>query len=436
MGQRQEGRNMNTTYDPMTVALTGQLTMILLFAPTLALLASLGLLRLYRRSVLRSMSARAGSPQTTQPEVPSPPGRPVQGEPDATTFEREPERVSPVADGAPAEVLYAGAMREPWRAAAVYAVAGSCYALVMAAAFLAATGIGFLPLRLLFLAWTFAWPVVLTVNLVAAATLRARLATASVYFLGLAVLGAIAISRSPAFDWGQVLVLWLVNNLLATVLLLAFLNRRVRAVGPLVLIFTIFAVAGSILSLPLAFSNETVANSIVDLGLSVGLNGQGIFILLALASFAAFGLLGWPALVWIRNRYQRKKMSDQSITLDAIWLLFGVAQSIDLVFEGPAWILSGLVAFAVYKAVAWAGFSLLRRGEDQHRRESTRLLLLRVFSQPVEKLLLPFSGSCSGAEGAIFGRFKPGSRPETGPAATFSTGSGVLGTSPRGGSRK
>lgn len=356
---------MNTTqYDTLTTVLTGHLFAVVLVAPALALLASLLLLRLYRRVVMRSMSARAGSSRTAQRT----PGTPV------------PEREQFAAGGVPAEVLYAGATRKPWRAAAVYAIAGSCYAAVMAAAYIVAWGVGFLPLRYLFLAWIFVWPVVLTVNLVASATRRARLATASIYFLVLATLGAIAIARSPEFGWGQVVVLWLINDGLASVLLLAFLNRRVRAVGPLVLILMIFAVTGSILTIAVASSSDAVLNSIVSFGLSLGLSGPDIFILLTLAGFAASGLLGWPALAWIRNQYEKKKVSDQSITLDAIWLLFGIAQSIPLVFEGPAWILSGLVAFAVYKVVAWAGLPLLIRERDPARKKSARLLVLRVFS--------------------------------------------------------
>ena len=357
---------MNTRYDPLTNVLTGQLSAVLLVAPALALLASLALLGLYRRAVLRSMRARAGSPRTARSEVPSPPGPPA----------REP----PVADVVPAEALFRSVRREPWRAAAVYAVAGSCYAAVMAAAYIAAWGIGFSPLRFLFLAWSFVWPIVLSVNLVAASTRRARLATASAYFIVLAALGATAIAASPEFGWGQVVVLWLINNGLASVLLLAFLNRKVRAVGPLVLILMIFAVTGSVVVIAVAASSDAVLSSIVSLGLSLGLSGPDIFILLHLAGFAAFGLLGVPVLLWIRNRYEQKMMSDQSITLDAIWLLFGIAQSIFVVFEGPAWILSGLVAFAVYRVVAWAGFSLLDRGRSPARKASTTLLLLRVFS--------------------------------------------------------
>jgi hypothetical protein len=71
-------------------------------------------------------------------------------------------------------------------------------------------------------------------------------------------------------------------------------------------------------------------------------------------------------------------MSDQSLILDAMWLLFGVVQSITLAFEGWAWIFTGLVAFAVYKAVTTLGFSLARTAEQNGA--SPTLLLLRVFA--------------------------------------------------------
>ena len=79
-------------------------------------------------------------------------------------------------------------------------------------------------------------------------------------------------------------------------------------------------------------------------------------------SLALFGVAGWLALRWIRSRYEHKRISDQSVTVDSIWLLYAVIQSAsDLVFFGPAWMLFGLVAFVVYKIVALAGFSLLHR---------------------------------------------------------------------------
>ena len=113
--------------------------------------------------------------------------------------------------------------------------------------------------------------------------------------------------------------------------------------------------------------------------MALGLDGYGIFIGLVVLGLAAFGVVGWLTLRWIGSRYKRKEMSDQSIIIDAIWLLFGVVQSIFLVFGGDLWILAGLLAFVVYKIVAWAGFSLLGYKEPPIRKSPT-LLLLRVFS--------------------------------------------------------
>jgi hypothetical protein len=362
--------------DPGASNLPGELLSILLLATALALPASIGLLKLYRRAVLRSMRGRADSP-AIEPgllKASTPPNQSVQTAPDLSVL----DRTSHIALGPAAASLYSNLLRSPWRSAAVYAVAGFCYAGVMAAAFLAP--IGLLPLRFLFLFWVYAWPVVLTVNLVAAATRRAKLTTASVYFLVLMILGAIAVARSPTFDWGQIVTLWLIINLAATILLWAFLNRRVRAVGPLVLTFMVLAVTGADLVLAIAAGGgEELLRSIAGLGLALGLNAHGTFIGLIVLGFVVFGPVGWLALRGIRSRYEQKKISDQSITLDAIWLLFGVEQSIVLISRGVVWIISGLLAFVVYKGVTRIGFSLLGP-ELSSTEKSPRLLLLRVFS--------------------------------------------------------
>jgi len=353
--------------------LPGQLLAILLLATAFTLPVSMGLLRLYRRAVLRSMRARSDSREIESPETSTSPNGPTQAAPDLVVL----DHASSIAVGPAAEGTYSRLLRDPWRAAAIYAAAGLCFAALMAAAFL--IPIGFSPFRFLSIFWIFAWPVVLTVNLVAAATWRARLATASVYFLVFAVLGAITLIRSPDSSWGQLIALWLIINLPATVLLLVFLNRRIRAVGPLVLAFMTLAVAGSQLALSIVGSDEGLLRSITGLGLAIGLEAVGIFIGLMVLGFIAFGLAGWLTLRWIGHRYERKNISDQSITLDAIWLFLGVAQSISLlIFAGVAWIFSGLLAFVIYKIVVRAGFSLLNR--EVSTEETPELLLLRVFS--------------------------------------------------------
>ena len=58
-----------------------------------------------------------------------------------------------------------------------------------------------------------------------------------VYFAIVAVVGAFALVRNPDLGAGELVFVWLFANGAGTLLLAAFLTRRVRAVGPLVLAF-------------------------------------------------------------------------------------------------------------------------------------------------------------------------------------------------------
>jgi hypothetical protein len=148
---------------------------------------------------------------------------------------------------------------------------------------------------------------------------------------------------------GQLVYLWFFANGPGTVLLLAFLNRRVRAVGPLVLAFMVVAVTGAVIIVSAVGDSQGILRGIAEIGSMLGLGAPAIFVLLFIIGFVIFGVLGWWLLRWLGRRYQKKRMSDQSISLDALWLLFGVAQSFTLVFEGWAWIFTGLVALVAYK---------------------------------------------------------------------------------------
>jgi hypothetical protein len=253
-------------------------------------------------------------------------------------------------------------MSRPRRAALVYAIAGSAYAVVMTAAQLVSAGMEIFPVRFLALSWVFAWPIVLTAGVVATTSRRAKIALATFYFLGLFALGAIAMRTSPDLTWAQVFILWALYDLPVTVLLLTYLSRRVRAVGPLVLVFMVLALAGSDAIVSVAGSDDGYLRSIVGVASAVGLGGTGAFVALLGIGFLIFAGIGWVALHWIKRRYQAKQISDESITVDAVWLLFAVANSIGLVFEHPLWALAGVVAFGAYKVCARIGFSWLGRG--------------------------------------------------------------------------
>jgi hypothetical protein len=189
----------------------------------------------------------------------------------------------------------------------------------------------------------------------------------------------VLLARSPDLTVAQLAYLWLNANGIPSILLMVFLNRRIRAVGPLVMILMLLGVAGASLLVSVAGGNPKLLRAISDFALSIGLGATATLWGLHLIGFVVFAIAGWVILGSLRQMYERKQLSERSITVDTIWLLFGIVNSTSLVIEGPRWIVSGLVAFIIFKSVAASGFRMLRGGRN---RESAgpRLLLLRVFA--------------------------------------------------------
>lgn len=356
-----------------TVLLTGVLPFIVLVASVLAVPVSLVLLRLYRNAVQKGMR-NLGAGTVSLPEravVHRMPSSSLQIRTfNHTSSQVRPDKISPA---------YRMAMQRPWQAAAVYAAAGACYALIMTVGWLVATGDkAVVWTKVLFLFWEYLWPTVIAVVLVAAYDRTRRQQLFATYFFVLFALIGIAVARNPHVGVGQLFLAWIIANGPSTVLVVAFLLRPIRAVGPLVLAFLITVSIGSQTLLSMASANEGLLRIIVDIGFRLGLNATAVFISMILFGMVVFGLLGWPLLSFLGKLYEQKKLSDQSIMLDALWFVFGVVQSIGLAFEATPWILTGLVAFVGYKLVSRLGF----RWIDAARRasESQTLLLLRVFA--------------------------------------------------------
>lgn len=362
---------------------SGYITGILLMAALLALPVALMLLALYRRAVVRAMRRGTPAGAPSPGPLPAPPESGRRGgaalAPAAALAVRVQDAASTGKVAARGGDLFTGALRAARRTAAVYAAAALGYGIFMASVLHLSDGMEPLPLRFLFLCWVYAWPGVIAVNLVAPVSRGGKLGVAAAYFGVLAVLGAIGIALSPKLTWGQLALAWMLFQLLPTLLLLAFLNRRVRAIGPLVLSFMILAVAGANLALSAANADERGLRAVVEVGLALGLDAGGMFLGLILLGFAFFGVLGWLALRWIRARYERKRISDQSLTLDAVFLTFTAAHSISLGIADVRWTLLGLFGFVVYKVVTWLGFRLVGR-TPAVAGESPGLLLLRVFA--------------------------------------------------------
>ncbi len=355
-----------------TVALTGLLPFVVLVASLLALPVCFVLLRLYRNSVNKEMAATSGGEAATlQASAPTrtPSARlDIQFISDANDSQTQINEPS-----------YQRAMRGPWRASAIYAIAGLTYSLVMTIGWLLATRDEAIAwIKLAILSWTYLWPAILTVSLIAAYDKARRLQLFGTYFAVFAVLAMIAIARNPEMGIGSLPLYWVIMNGPPTVLLLTFLLRPISAVGPLVLAFLLVLAVGSQSLLSLAGSNEGLLRVVAEIGFTLGLNASGVFISMILIGIVTFGFLGWPLLRLLGRRYEQKKFSDQSIMLDALWLLFAVVQSIGLAFEGPPWILVGLVAFIAYKLVSKLGLRWSKVGPIDTKPKT--LLLLRVFA--------------------------------------------------------
>lgn len=367
---------MNQRSDALTVALTGQLPFILVSATLLAFLASLLLLKLYRRAVIKSMRRRSASGllETKGYLPPEAEHRPNDA-PLSFTFVDRGESHHRSA----AEKLFHSARRRRWLVAAVQTAAGVGFAATMTAAFLSAGKMEFLPFRFAYLTWVNSWPIMIAIGLIVAPSRRSRICGALGYFALGAIIGGILIQRSPGLPVGQLLYLWLEFNAIPTLLIAIFLHRRIRALGPLLLVFMIVGVAGATLTTSLVGNNAKLLKAVGEFSFSIGLGAAGTMIGLHVVGFAAFAIGGWVLLEFLRQLYESKAISEQSINVDAMWLLFGIVNSMGLVFAGAWWFLSGLAAFVIYKC-ATAGLFQLCGVSRRVKKNGHRLLLLRVFA--------------------------------------------------------
>jgi hypothetical protein len=355
----------------LKAALTGVLPAAIIVSAVMTALLTVVLLWLFRRAVVAA---------SRQSEVAAAPLKPARtstgvesGEPPSLSFIDSTGRLN---RASAEDAEYGRAMQSLDQASLVYALAGLAYALVFTTAWMIALGDGFILTRFLWLFSCYCWPTVLAVSFINPA-IRMRIGLAYCAFV-LFVAGIVML-RNPHLTAGELPYFWLSVNGLGTILLAAFLNRRVRAVGPLMLAFMTAAVTGAVIILDFVGSSDGLMRGIVKVGETLGLGATAIFVLLHIIGLGLFGLLGWQLLRWLGQRYQKKRMSEQSNTLDAMWLFLGVVQSYTFVFEGLGWISTGIISFATYKLLTWAGFAhfVWRRPMSDAGRT---LLLLRVFA--------------------------------------------------------
>lgn len=355
------------TPDNGTLLATAMLPAGLVFSALLSALVSAWLLWLYRRAVLRGMARIAGVPSAAEATLPAPPPE-------------IPLRIVPLearAAPGPPPALALESARALRRAATAYGLAGLAYAVVLATPWMLFAGDGWSLGRWLWLLVCYVWPATLALGLVAAASPGERCRLVGAYALILAVVATFVLVRNPGLTPGQLAFFWLYANAPATLLLAAFLRRPVRAVGPLVFAFMAAVVTGAFLAVEAARHFEPVLLAMATVGSALGLGAAGTFLLLQLVGILAFGLLGRWLLGWVGERYRSRRTSDESLRLDALWLLFAVAQSFTFAFEGLIWLLAAPLAFVAYKGVATVALRGLARAPEQ---AACTLLVLRVFA--------------------------------------------------------
>jgi len=355
--------------------LMSAMLLVNVLAPVLTLLLSAVMLRRYRRAVSRSMEANSGFDDDSSVH---------------TVSHRSSGPTGFQAKDADGGGLYRQLVRAPWRGAARYATAGLGFALVyaLAAHFAFPHALG--TAGSLIAVWLYLWPVFLALSLIVPLP-PARMGTLFLGYFGVFMflgLWAGTVLDVPGYRFGAVVIparssvtpetmarLWLALNGAPSVLMLLCLNRRVRAVAPLVLALVTASVVGIAVSY---FSIFSTPGTDLVVAVSTYLNLHVYWLLLAalLLSLVFFGLVGWGLMRWIARAYRHGRLSDQSLLLDALWLLFASTYSMWLSAGGLRWALTAPLAFFVFRLT----LSVVRRFFRPDRRAQRGLTFLRVFS--------------------------------------------------------
>jgi len=282
-----------------------------------------------------------------------------------------------------------------WRMVTAHTVAGLVFGITAAILLLTLSGTELLPLRTAAVSLAFAWPTVLALLLLVGPDRRIQMRILFCYFGALLVLCVLAwltgLSSFPLWNaegdqnggWHLVVpgfltpaVLWAIEAT-PSLLLLLFLNRSVRSIGPLVLVFVVVTLAGSHVALSI-LAMEPVMRFAAGLAVATGLGALGAILGFALIGVLAAAWPAWRVTRYISDCYADKRFSDFMLTVTVIWLLETLLLASSLWREQAA---IGLIAASV-PFIAWlVTLHILLRplARAAGGRPERRLLMLRVF---------------------------------------------------------
>ncbi len=248
-----------------------------------------------------------------------------------------------------------------------HAVGGALAATVLAVATLAGAGSAVLPGRTL-VVWTVsAWPIVLTLVIVAGIERRMMRRLVAGY-VAILIVGGLAVGNLAA-----PVLLWALLAGIPTVVVVAWLHPSVRAVGVVVVAFVFIALAGTnALVSFVATSNDRIA-AVSRTATAVGGGAIAAFVAMLVVGFGMAGLVGWVALRWFGHVYRRHGLPADVVLTTAVWALFAAMQGLPLAFTSPVLALSTPAAILAYL------LAVIRRIPADGR-TGPSLLLLRVFA--------------------------------------------------------
>jgi hypothetical protein len=340
----------------------GAVTFNLVGGFLLTLPVGLLLLTWYRHTVDLLMRQTTG-PAPVDDRVPRPP---------SASLKLRVDR-APAPGGSPA--FPSGPLR---RAALIELAAGLAFGLLAGLLVLLFAQFQISPLRLASVALAFAWPSILVLNLQWGPDRRQQLVTVGAYLIAVALLCLLSglSARGGVAAFLAPLQLWAVYASFSVVLLL-FLNRAVRAIGPILVVIAVAALFGANLALSL-LATEAGAYAAVDLALMVGGGAWAAFLGTATAGLALGGAAGWVAAGALARTHARKRYGEQILVIDAIWLVQTLVLANSLVIEGGAWGLpAALLPLFAYKLITIFAYRRMVAALDG--RQGQPLLFLRVF---------------------------------------------------------
>lgn len=306
--------------------------------------------------------------------------------------------------------LYNILLSEPWRNARKYTLSGIFFALIVSlGCLLAFSQIGSLanPFQrgsysfyyFLFVFCIFAWPIVLTINIITSTTWYTKIRTIFIYSVILAMsIGLVTMipNESSSLHIGNITLparsetpltligKWNLFNLAPTLLIISFRNRHIRAVAPLVLSFiTIVSIGWLWLIIMVFYIYNDISGTVISItaeffNLNIFLIFIGYILLFTIIACISFGVIGWKIIYWIRSNYLQKKNSDQSLSVDTVWIIFAAFYALILAIFGPGWVVFPCIAFFIFKIVLQVNNKLnLSKFKNDY---GLTLLVLRVFS--------------------------------------------------------